>query len=42
MRVTYTRSDFAEEAAARKGRAAKLIDARTVERKLRDITEMFG
>jgi len=42
MRVTYTRSDFAEEAAARRGRTARLIDARTVERKLKDITDMFG
>lgn len=42
MRVTYTRSDFAEETAARKRLNGRLLDARTVETKLRDILDMFG
>jgi len=41
MRIVYTRSDYAEEKAARLGRGAKLLDARTVEVKLKDITDMF-
>jgi D-amino peptidase len=42
MRVTYMRSDYAEETFARKRRYSRLLDARTVETQLRDILDMFG
>lgn len=42
MRVKYTRSDFAEEFAARKRLNGRQVDARTVDVRLRDITDMFA
>ena len=42
MRVAYTRSDYAEGHAASKKYISRLIDARTVEVKLQNITDMFG
>jgi D-amino peptidase len=42
MRVRYTRTDYAEDACAQRRPAARLLDSRTVEVRLRDITDMFG
>ncbi len=42
MRVTYTRSDYAEEFASRKRLTGRQVAARTVEVKLRTITDMFA